>query len=190
MNHLLYHGILLAQRSRLEALRDGFRRHRINADDIVMWLMILGGIVAALWLLSYLVTLQERRRGFMSPILLFLSLCKAHRLRWSERWLLWRVARAQRLRNPARLFLEPERLQAVKPGWGSRTRSGKLEGLRERLFAGLEQEQREQAVEPQKPDTRHAGTPPPPVPLSPTLDVPPWPPTPGPDASQPTADFP
>jgi hypothetical protein len=135
MNYWFDQGILLAQRSRLEGLRKGFRGHRIDSEEILTGLLILGGIAMAIWLLSYLLRLQEGRRAYSSPLWLFFSLCRAHRLRWSEGWLLWRVARAQRLSDAARVFLEPERLQAANLGPALRRRAAQLEQLRERLSA-------------------------------------------------------
>ena len=51
-----------------------------------------------------------------SPNRLFLSLCRAHRIAWSDRWLLWRLAASQRLEDPVRVFLEPERLDPDAAG--------------------------------------------------------------------------
>lgn len=179
MNDLLHHGILLAQRSRLEGLSRGFKGQRINTGDIVTGLLVLAGIVVVVWALSYLLTLQERRRSYTSPGRLFFSLCKAHRLRWPQWWLLWRVARSQRLRDPARLFLEPERLEPSNLGSSLQMRAAQLKELRERLFAEPEQQQDEQDLAPpETPDSRRAGTPLAPVPSTPALDIPPWPPVP------------
>lgn len=139
MSKLLHDGILFARLSRLEGLRRGFRPRRIDSGDVVTGLLILAVIVAAVWLLSYLLTLHERRGAYSSPLGLFLSLCKAHRLPWSQRWLLWRVARAQRLHDPARLFLESERLDPTNMDPPLRIRSEELKLLRDRLFAEPDQ---------------------------------------------------
>ena len=141
MNRLLYHAILLAERSRLDSLSSGFRgrRARFHKEDLVVGLLILGGIALAVWILSYALKFQEQRRSRPSPLRLFLSLCKAHRLRWSQRWLLWRVARARQLRDPARLFLEPEMLEAADLGRWFETRRAQLKQIRHRLFERLEQ---------------------------------------------------
>ena len=87
MSDPLYHAALLAQRSRLEYLQDRFEGRRIDAGDVVTGLLILVGLVVAAWLLSVLLNLQERRKGRNSSFRLFISLCKAHRLRWSQWWL-------------------------------------------------------------------------------------------------------
>ena len=137
MNAWFQHGILLAQKSRIESLRRGFEGRRIGSDDVLKGMLLLTAITALILLLTYALNLQERRRNYSSPLGLFLALCKAHRLRWSERWLLWRVARSQRLRDPARLFLEPERFAPAQLGPSFRLRTGQLKHLYGRLYAGL-----------------------------------------------------
>ena len=153
MDRLLYHAILLAERSRLDSIAREFqgRRARFQKEDLVIGLLILGGIALAVWILSYALKFQEQRRSRPSPLRLFLSLCKAHRLRWSQRWLLWRVARARQLRDPARLFLEPEMLEAANLGRSFETRQALLKQIRHRLFDRLEQ--RPQHYDPQAPET-------------------------------------
>ncbi|MHC4177910.1 MAG: hypothetical protein ACYSWU_10405, partial [Planctomycetota bacterium] len=133
MNRLLYHGILLAQRGRIDDLGGGLRsrRARFDAQDMATFLLIAAGIALAVWGISCLLRLQERRLRHARPLRLFLSLCRAHRLRWSERWLLWRVARAGRLRDPARLFLEPEHLEAVNLGRPFQARQDQLKQIRD-----------------------------------------------------------
>ncbi len=69
-----------------------------------------------------------------SPNRLFLSLCRAHRIAWSDRWLLWRLAASQRLEDPARVFLEPERLDPDAAGPFSARRAARLERLQRKLF--------------------------------------------------------
>jgi hypothetical protein len=142
MNRLLHHGILLAQRGPLDSLSSGFRGRRVRFDtqDLVVFALIVAGIVVAAWGVSYVLKVEERRRGHARPLRLFLSLCKAHGLRWSEWWLLWRVARAQRLRDPARLFLEPQRLEAVSLGRSFQTSQAQLRQIRDRLFGQFEPE--------------------------------------------------
>jgi hypothetical protein len=70
-------------------------------------------------------------------MMLFLSLCRAHRLRWAEWWLLWRVARDQKVKDPARLFLEPRWLDSARLRPVLRLRAARLESIRRRLFGRL-----------------------------------------------------
>ena len=194
MNQLLYHGILLAQRGRLDGFSKAFRGPRIDSSDVVVGVLILVGVCLAVWLLSYVLSLREGRRAYTSPLGLFLSLCKAHRLRWPERWLLWRVARAQRLRDPGRLFLEPQRLHPVNLGPSLQTRSAQLSELRERLFVRPEENSEEERppVEPPSAEPQPSGADALPfaMPTKPALDVPPWPPFSATDIEGPTAGAP
>jgi len=186
MDRLLDHGILLAQRTRLDGMRSGFRGRRIASDDIVTGMIILASIALVVWVLSYIVRAQEGRRRYRGPIWLFLSLCKAHRLRWSDRVLLWRVARAQSVRDPARLFLEPELLQPAKLGPSLRMRTAQLKRLSDLLFIEPPPPPppAEPEAEPQEtPEARHAEAPVPSVASIPAVDLPPVPASTGSEAA-------
>jgi hypothetical protein len=170
--------ILLAQRSRMDNLSDAFR-NRPNAPDReqILWgLLLLAALVAGIWLLSRLLALRERRRTYSSPLRLFLSLCRAHRLRWSERWLLWQWAKAQRLKDPGRLFLEAERFAEPQLGQTLPSKAARLREIRDRLFAGPPRTKKEAQNTALKrtPKAAAAGTPLAPPLSLPSLDVPPW----------------
>ena len=92
----------------------------------VVFVLSVAGI--ALW--SWYSERRGRPRPCNSPIRLFWSLCQAHGLRWPERWTLWQVGRYQRLTDPARLFLEPERLDRVNLSPTLRRRDARMESLR------------------------------------------------------------
>ena len=201
MNGLIDLGILPGQvllgqgfEAARKGLNKGFRGRPVDFSDIVTGVLVFLGIALAVWVLSYVLSLRERRRGRTSPLGLFLSLCKAHRLRWAEQWLLWRVARAQKLRDPARLFLEPERFRPAGLGAALQSRSAELENLRDRLFAepsepDIPRDQSGGSVKPKRAEAPQTGSPLPP-PVSPTtLDVPPWPPTPMVDPNLPSATY-
>jgi hypothetical protein len=136
MNNLLHYGVLLAQESRLESMGRVLNRKRSNFDTqaLVVGLMVVGCMALAIWALSYISTIRERRWARTSPALLFLTLCKAHGLCWSDTWLLWRVARSQRLRDAGRLFLEPERLEVANLRPSLRSQASRLEDIQRRLF--------------------------------------------------------
>ena len=139
MNKLLPDGILLAQQSPLKNFAREFqgRETRLESGYLLTGLVILIGILLTVWLLSRILDRFEGRRPVDSSRMLFLSLCRAHRLRFSEWWLLFRVAQEQKLDDPARLFLEPQRLDPANLPAGLRPRSEQVDGLRRRLFAGL-----------------------------------------------------
>lgn len=142
MNPLATVAVVLAQRSPMENLSDYFRgpRVQLRASDAVYLLLGLGGLILLLWLLSLLVNWQERGCRRPSPFRLFLAVCRAHRLNWPDTWLLWRLARSQRLTEPARVFLEPERFDAVHLTGTLGHSRGRLAKLREQLFAQSEEE--------------------------------------------------
>jgi hypothetical protein len=139
--------LLLASRSRLENLQREFQQgfSPEGLRQLTLFLASLGAAALLLWGAAHWL----QRRGGMSanrPLGLFLRLSKAHGLSWSDRWLLWRLARSHRLRAPARLFLEPERFDASRLPPALRRHAPRLEGLQERLFAGLREAEEEIAA--------------------------------------------
>ncbi|OHB80773.1 MAG: hypothetical protein A2V98_04525 [Planctomycetes bacterium RBG_16_64_12] len=139
MNHSLLDYLLMARQSALEGFAREFqgRQTRLESGYLTTGLLVLACIVVAVWLLSRVLDRFDGRRPVDSPIMLFFALCKAHRLAWSEWWLLWRVARDQQLRDPARLFLEAERLNPAHLGPALRVKEAQLESLAGRLFDGM-----------------------------------------------------
>lgn len=130
---------LLVAEERLEYLTRGFRQRPTNVDprDMMLGLSVVVTFVVGLWLLSRFVERRQQRGPSNSRLGLFFSLCKEHELEWREWWLLWRVARRHRLRDPARVFVEPERLDPAGLGRRFRSRQEQLKSLSKRLFAGL-----------------------------------------------------
>jgi len=139
MNDLLLDYILLAQQSPLDNFAREFRGRetRLESGYLTTGLVILLGMLVAVWLLSKVLERYEGRHTVDSSLMLFCALCKAHRLGWRQWWLLWRVARDQQLKDPARLFLEPERLNPANVSPVLRLRAAELESLGGRLFAGV-----------------------------------------------------
>jgi len=189
MFRLLTNGILIAQQNRLDSLSRGFkgRRTQINMDDVVIGLVIVLCIAVAIWLLGRLTNVLDKRTSFRGPRRLFLSLCKAHRLRWTDRWLLWRLAAAQKLREPARLFLEPKLFDPARLSTLTPARASQLIELRNTLFAESDEpgdpppRAGDPPLEPfefpvaQRPAGAPVGPPPAePTGERPALDIPPW----------------
>jgi hypothetical protein len=182
--------VLFAQRNRFGNLSEAFRARQdsaVDREEILYGLLILAGIVGGIWLLSRWLGSRDRHRAYDNPRRLFLGLCRAHRLRWSDRWLLWQVAKWQRLRDPARVFLEPERLEKQNLSPALRAQAARLQSLRDRLFADLRNSDRGNGREASPAPARVPNKPPSPAsprrptpllpPVSPpVLDVPPWPP--------------
>jgi len=200
MKHVLLHCVLLAQQSPLDNFAREFqgRQTRINSGYLTTGLVILVGMVLAVWLLSLVLDRYGGRGPADNSLALFLALCRAHQLRWSEWWLLWRVARDHALSDPARLFLEPERLDSANLGPILRLRSEQLKAIRERLFAGATADGSPSA--PPADRRVEGGTPPPwtenrgwsPLPGVPgaASNAPAWPPSTAPDDRPPPTPSP
>jgi len=132
--------VLLAERSRLSdvvgGFAGGFRQHhsRISTVELLLAALAAVGAVLLLVLAGRLMYLAWRRWR-QSSVGLFWRLCRAHRLAWPDRWLLWQAAHALEFPEPAAIFVEADRLTAppvtaLFPGDAPR-----LVRLRERLLA-------------------------------------------------------
>jgi hypothetical protein len=177
MNCLSQNCILFAQKTRLNNLGDTFRgrSNPLQKEDLVIALCVLGGILFAVWLLSKLPAFGQRSGSYNSPRRLFRGLCRAHGLGWSERRLLWQLAQAEQLADPARLFLEPERFDEVHLNDALCARAAELKEIRQRLFCDPPTQDRA-PPEANTPRAREVPAATPLLPLSPgpSLDVPPW----------------
>ncbi len=184
MHDLFSNCLLLATRSRLDNLSQPFKGHAAGVDrgDVTRALAILTVIVVLAWLLSRMRAMHEQQRGYNRPWGLFFSLCRAHELPWSQRWLLWRLARAWRLKPPARLFLEPQWFEVAGLGPAWRSRAAELKWLRDRLFADSPPSAARETEHRRRQGKRAAASGP--LASGPALDIAPWP------ASLPTAPAP
>ncbi len=163
-----------AEPSRWEALCRGLRSsvqaRPWDASDMMIAGLVLLVAVSVVGVLAYFLVIRDRRQ-LNGPRRLFLSLCRAHGLTWRERWWLWRLARSQQLREPARLFLEPDRFRTSQFTPGLRKHSAPLGQLRERLFR--ETAKPLAASEAGSPDgSPRPTTPLPPAAAPPTFDLP------------------
>jgi hypothetical protein len=118
---------------------DGFRPGGTPSysSDLSLGLLIVTALAMALWLLRRWAFRAFPGGAKTCATRLFLRLCRAHGLGWSDGWLLWRLARALRLDCPVRLFLEPHRFDAEGLPEPFRRHGTRLAALRVRLFAGL-----------------------------------------------------
>ena len=164
--------ILLAETSRGASFRETFRSQGTTGrEDVLLGLLIVATLVAGMWALSRLVGVRRQRRGYNSPWRLFWALAKAHRLKWSESWLLRRVAREQGLRDPGRLFLETQLWEEKSLGPRFALECPRLRVLRKQIFGAVEADA---AAEPAARSARPLTPPLFPTLPSPSLDVPPW----------------
>ncbi|MBN2024299.1 MAG: hypothetical protein JW809_16060 [Pirellulales bacterium] len=162
-----------------EAIRRSARHPTtFNARDWMIVIAIMAALLVGMMIWSWYVDRRNRSRPYNSPLWLFWTLCRAHRLRWSECWALWQLARHQGLDQPARLFLEPERFNTPNLTLALCQKGSPVDAIRFMLFADL------------RPNTAASSGPataiPPPEPsaaapslATPRLDVPPWPGRPG-----------
>ena len=170
-------GILLADRSHWDNLADRFHDHPGGVKgDVMLKLLIVATLIVGLWGISRVAAARDRRRSYRGPIRLFVSLCRAHRLTWSDGWLLWRLARSQRLEAPSRLFLEAERFEPDRLDPAMRLHAGRLKAIHDRLFGAAPRKKPAAAERPRWPKPAPTNAAPLfPVVSSPALDVPPWP---------------
>ena len=135
MNELLSSGIVLARMSWFENLSRqwGGGNGRFGATHIVLLTLAVAALAA--------IAIGARRlrsngeRQYNNPRALFRALCRAHGLDRASRRLLDQLARQQRLADPARLFLEPERFEPANLGASLKSQQARFTSLRDRLFA-------------------------------------------------------
>jgi hypothetical protein len=173
-----YTMFLLAEQDRMQDVFNSFRatQARDGMDEVYYGLTILAGIVVVMFIVSVFIKYRRRREGYASPLGLFWNLCQAHKLKWGERWLLWRLARMEQLSDPARLFLEPEWFTSSSLPREMRQHAAKLKSIRDRLFANMREnlkssnEKQLEAAESIEP----AGAALPTLKTAPELDIAPW----------------
>ncbi len=107
-----------------------------SSADLTSLLVVLGAIAVFVFLLCLVAKFMQRdsNRPYRSGWRLFLELCRAHRLSWSDSWLLWRLAASQGLQHKSVLFLEPERFIAPQVSTAFAHKQPRLNELRMRLF--------------------------------------------------------
>jgi hypothetical protein len=130
-----FHFVAAKARSNFDAMSSGFRGRRaeLTWDDLIWTVAVVIVAAIGLWILTRLA-----RRGtatsFTGPQRLFWALCRAHRLDWSSRRLLRQIARWQRLKQPAHLFLEPHRFAAVNLSPPLLRKQTRIKALQRKLF--------------------------------------------------------
>ncbi len=142
MNGVLHCGILFASGNRMDHLVDsigsGFRDRQVHFStrEMMVWVLIVIAAALLTWLVVRVARwiVKHLRNG---PLWLFIRLCQAHGLPWSDRWLLWQLAAYQQLRDPAYLFIDPDRWEDARIDPRLLIQSARLTELRERLFCDL-----------------------------------------------------
>lgn len=114
-------------------------------------------IVATIALVGWLVIYLARRlikRFRNGPMWLFLRLCQAHGLAWPDRSMLWQLARFQKLREPAYLFVDPNCWEESRIDPRLFSRMAHVGELRDRLFRDLPARQQARRGTPLVADAR------------------------------------
>jgi hypothetical protein len=131
--------VLLARTRDLRSMSEGFRS--VGFDDKAFETLVVAGALIAVCLTLLLVGRFFRRfeglKSYDSPPELFRELCRVHRLDWSSRRLLRRLAAEWEMTSPALLFVEPERFNAARLPEDWQQHAQHLERLRQKLFESL-----------------------------------------------------
>jgi len=130
---------LLARTRDLRSMSEGFRS--VGFDDKAFETLLVTGIIIAISLTLLLVGRHfrrfERLKSYDSPPELFRELCRVHRLDWSSRRLLKRLAAEWEMTSPALLFIEPERFNAARLPADWQSNAEQLNQIRQQLFGSL-----------------------------------------------------
>lgn len=134
---------LLGDLDRLQSMGNRFRGRsaEFHFDDLLTGLLLVALAALGVYVLSRLRARQEKRGSYHHPWALFHELCKAHKLDRPSCKLLRELARWQKLDQPARLFLEPERYEPASLSPRLAAQSETLQALRERLIGPLDASQ-------------------------------------------------
>ena len=128
--------VILAESARWQSMGSGLRgrRAQVDGEDVLLGVGVLVAVIVAVAMISRFRSRHDGRTAFNSPRALFRSLSKAHGLGWKNQRLLGHIAKWQRVAQPSRLFLEPDRFEAVNLSRSLRKRQKEIQALRERLF--------------------------------------------------------
>jgi hypothetical protein len=139
MEALLYHVEILARRDDLRGLSQGFRDRSMwdNASQSVVIACGLLVLVVVLLAIGRFAVQYEQRQATNSASGLFKELCRIHKLNYSSRRLLKRLAAYWRLESPAVLFVEPTLLSPEKLPTEWHRELKQIAALRRQLFEAL-----------------------------------------------------
>lgn len=113
-----------------------FDHRRPGFDAAHLWTLLS---MAALFITVVIVMYRSRERSKQefevdSPRRLFQELCRAHRLPWSSRRLLKRLAAARSVSPPATLFVEPAYFDAANLPPALQRSASQIQSLHRQLF--------------------------------------------------------
>ncbi|MGD9634850.1 MAG: hypothetical protein AB7G28_24305 [Pirellulales bacterium] len=128
---------LLARTRDLRSMSEGFRS--VGYSDKAWETMLVAGVIVGICVILFLISRYYRRferlKSYDSRPELFRELCRLHKLDWSSRRLLKRLAAEWEMTSPALLFVEPERFNVARLPMEWHEETDRLEQLRTKLFA-------------------------------------------------------
>ncbi|HEX7450607.1 MAG TPA: hypothetical protein VF306_23805 [Pirellulales bacterium] len=132
---------LLADQHAIRNIARGMqsRQAQVDVGGLTSALLIFCLFFVSVWGVSRLVGRKERAVSCLDPRALFRELCRTHQLSRSDRQLLRHLALEYKLAQPSLLFVEPDRFDVAELGEAWQKHRQRLDELRCRLFAGLEQ---------------------------------------------------
>ncbi|GAB6165200.1 hypothetical protein JCM19992_12000 [Thermostilla marina] len=131
--------ILAIREAPFQQLQREFQRRAYEPPAGNVYYIAAGAVavILGLWVLAKILDYRHRRRPYRSRLALFWTLCGRHRLTWRQTWLLWRLARARKLTDPAMLFVDPDMLRPIH---GFERHRETLDLVWEAVFGDLESE--------------------------------------------------
>jgi hypothetical protein len=127
----------LSAADRVDRMMDAFRATRGDYNLNQSWtgLLIFLAVAAFIALVVMVIKSYWRQWNASSPRILFMQICRAQKLKWPQRILLWRLAQSQNLAEPASLFLRPECFEIGRLTVEMRPYREELQILKEVLFS-------------------------------------------------------
>jgi len=107
-------------------------------EQMLVWLIVAGVVIAAICGCLVVTNKFAQRRRTNSHAGLFAGLCQYHNLDRPRRALLQAMAKAHRLRYPARVFLDPTLFELKRLPPALRPRKNEILALRQKLFSVAE----------------------------------------------------
>ncbi len=130
--------ILLGRSNFFEGGKSFTKRHsQLSISELVLGVVVFVSFVALLLLLFKIFSPPEKSRGLNSPLRLFWDLCRAHKLKLSQCWLLWKISRALEMKDPALLFVEPELIDPDLLGKAFTSKTNEIKSLHDRIFGDV-----------------------------------------------------
>lgn len=132
----LWFTLLANETDRLGGMARGFRPAETSfwLYDVLVVLSVVAAIGLVFWGVSRVMFPREPKL-FNKPNALFRELCRAHKLKMRQRWLLWRLAHLRRAAQPAAVFLNAELYDESSLPAQLRPFAGELSLLQRQLFA-------------------------------------------------------